>query len=958
MSLTSSPLDFFLSRKPLGFPDKSPILKIYRKPLGKFTPEPTLNRSLQQRQISTPCLGQQIQAQLFTHPLIAASGIATSADVQTQQLQRSRRQFPLPLKFISFETNTFATNTLLNTPLRTDSPNANAPPTIEPSEPSGDPVSPQTNLVQNKVDQQTELPQPQIQNLTSEAPTQEPGGTEPLQAKLDLAPPESTSTLSTLLLSNQELGQETTQVSPQSPSDGLPPVEQGPSKPGSTVVPSADAVSNIQPDLLEASQFSEYPTQTYSTDDSAEPSLDNSRLPALQETPSLQSFFLPNVQPSSLPFSSFLEQQTDPSPEFPSILPLTTNQLQGQLFPQTIETASASPPLIKEIPDLPQQSEGLMLLPQQPSTPMASLFPDQGNLIDAAAASLESPLDFLTTDDSGQTISFLPTLQRSSTQQVGDISIADSQLDITSKTFETIPWPLETSDSQQVQRNVWELPSSAEPENSDEISSVDYPWIAPPTISTEAPFVARSTNPEPIAKVQRQPQPLSNMDDALTAPSPDIPYQQQPEISLESADPSTLQSFSDRTSTEEDPPDISKFTSPANPAYQPNQGQQIKPDQRQPLLQPGIQADISLSPENIIDQPKLEPTSQTQPSLTIQPKLSAEILPKSEELQESSLPTTLPLPDEESSSLNYIQPLDAGQPTTDGTLRAKFMPLMPPLRQPLGAWDTVQDIMKRAISRQGLQETPAEIPTITAAPSTTEALPTETLPTETLPIEAALQLQVKSPPLVAPAAPSTPENWSSLEELLKTSTPAVQREAWEEQFPLLTPTTRPDTEAPETTEPGQTVINNPDVITAQLSSADIESWVHPREASSQGANPASPSIKLTNPLAESDTLSVLKTSGEKLDDDTLEQLAQSLYKRLHERLLLDQERTGQVAHYPVPWLRTTSQRGLKNTSTQSSTQNTSGKSEWSMPRAVDDLIQTVFLNLAQRSHYDRERHGL
>ena len=746
MSLPSPPLGFFLSRKPLGFLDKSLTWTVRQKPLGQFALEPTLERSSQQPKAIAPCLGQQIQAKLLTHPLIAASGIEPSKILQTQILQRSRRQFPLPLKFISFDTDTA---------LLTDSPGADTLSTTEPSEPLGDTGSLPANIVQNKIEQQSRDPQSPIQNLANEVPDQGPRGAEPLQAKLDLAPSESPSIL---FPSSQESVEETEQVSPQSPLNDLPPVDQETSDTASTGGRSVDAVSNIQPYLPESSQLSEYPTQAQPTVEATQPSLDDAELSALQELAASQAFPLPEVQPSSSTLPSFLNHQAESFPRFPSILPPTTNLLQRQLFPQALETASSSPTIAKGLPNLLQPSERPILLPQQPSTPMVPLFPEEGDLIDTpAGVNLELPLDSLATDDSDQTISLLPTLQRSPIQQASDISVADSQLDIASTRFDAMPWPLETSNVQQIYRSAWEPLSSSDSERSDEVLSINSPLTPPPKISSEVPFSIESIN-----QIQRQSQTFLNVDEALTAPSTDISPQQQSRIPLEPTDVLALEPFTEIIPIEKSLPNPSQFSSTDGQSFQPNQAQSTELLQRQPLFPPDAQADLSLSPENKINKPTLEPTLQIQQPLALQSKLLAEISSQSEELKESSS-----LPNKEPSFLNYIQSLDSVQPSTEfkGTLRAKYMPLMAPLRQPLGAWDTAQDIMKRSISRQSIQER-----------ATTASPPKETVRTG--------QPQAIASPVVAPPDASTPGNWSTLEELLTNSTSGKQREAWEEQNSL------------------------------------------------------------------------------------------------------------------------------------------------------------------------------
>lgn len=898
MSLPSSPLGFSLSRKPLGFPGKSSSWTMHQKPLGQFTPG--LDRFPLQPQAMTPCLGQIIQTKLLTHPLIAASGIEPPTELQTQPLQRTKRQFPR-LQFISFDPETLSPDSIF-------SPDTGS--LVEPSEPSEPPESTITDAPATELSRQTDdIVSPQTEPIQTQIPQQPTAQSQELESanefsdsltndlstdlsnepnSIEQPNPDSTTPLqpSAPLPSHQKSAADTRQAPPQGSSDAL------------SLKPSA-TLPNGQPDELPL--------------DPAKPTADqplDSSLPSRPEPPEFsRGQPVPSVAVADSPATilpSLLTQQPETTPKVPTPLPLP-NQLQPKGQPQPLETLTFGGAL-EQLSKSSQQPESqlpappLQLSPAQ-STAFAVTQPSE---IEPAESRLESLLKPLATDDdSSQNLTLLPNLQRTPTQPLREIPLEESLPDISPETFPDISPTDETIDEPQSRPSLWEQASFTESE----------------TTYTATPFPGASKIVPDMPFAMDGPQVQPQKDSALIAPSTNL----QADVSLTS--PITSPNLA--------PPDLElPDTKPFQPFLPPAPAAEITNTATY-----GGDSQVNRATDVLQQKSALQP--QTSPDETLEN--ASDIAPPSIQTQKTT-PIQPPVEDASESQWSDLPhaPVSPPAPTSDRLsppkppLQAKFMPLMPPLQRPLGPWDIVQDMMKRAITaQQSLNKT------ATTDPQSEE---------------------IGQPGVIQPrlhpstqADSSTPETWSSLDDLLATSHPPPQREAWEDQFSLLTPATAPRSEEIATTNLAQTTTDYTNGMTAQLPSAAIESDLQLPRVDPQTPTP---SIKLVNPLAEDSLSKRQQTIQGELDDDILEQLAQSLFKQVRDRLVVTQERMGTLGHYPAPWLTTTTQSGMPDSQTLSaSTQDISHKSEWPIPLSVDALIQTVLFNLTQRLNNDRERHG-
>ncbi|MEB3356340.1 MAG: hypothetical protein VKK04_06415 [Synechococcales bacterium] len=331
---------------------------------------------------------------------------------------------------------------------------------------------------------------------------------------------------------------------------------------------------------------------------------------------------------------------------------------------------------------------------------------------------------------------------------------------------------------------------------------------------------------------------------------------------------------------------------------------------------------------------------------------------------------------------------ESNSPNTAPIIQAKFTPLMPSLRHPLGQWQRLQEGRVLADANPDLDTSSADEPSeastfgvhtshaalvtndsavtqnSTAASSSivspssegsTAKQPTAKQPPEAQPTEVGVSEGELGSTAADTGPIATPQNWSNIEDLLVSSALSLQpslQEDWEQQFSLLSPTTRRSAEAPPTEAP----LDGPEsaMMSAKLTAQSIPNRFQPGNA----ADAVSSAVTLANPL---DALPGGEQALGELDDETLEQLARYLYCHFRDRLVLAQERHGLPAAYPSAWLAVVPRSSLAGRSPsypQTGPPRASpGDGEVPIPREVEGLIETICGSLADRLRYDRERHG-
>ncbi|MEM9213266.1 MAG: hypothetical protein AAGD25_02870 [Cyanobacteria bacterium P01_F01_bin.150] len=210
-----------------------------------------------------------------------------------------------------------------------------------------------------------------------------------------------------------------------------------------------------------------------------------------------------------------------------------------------------------------------------------------------------------------------------------------------------------------------------------------------------------------------------------------------------------------------------------------------------------------------------------------------------------------------------------------------------------------------------------------------------------------------------------PKNWSSIEDLLAQQPPAVQaKEAWESQFPLLSPSS--DRQSPQTPKT-QVDSSAPEMISAKLDLNALLSETLSDDASDldvlETAIPDSPMLRDSSdlpPEIPSEPLAEVVPSPSSMingdpDQDTLELLAHTLYQTVRSRLSSSQAHHHRPLYDPLPW---TSAIHLPSSKAQSrNTQKPRASPPCPYSRKVEDLLWYVHDNLTHRLRRDRDRHG-
>lgn len=891
MSLPETPLGAHVSRMPLGFSGNLARWTIRQKPLGQFTPASTpasllpRDRPSQRHPEMTPCLGQVIQAQLLTHPLIAASGMGATASPQAEAPHSVNKRFPLPLKFTTLDIGESSATepaqtiraALLPIINRRDEPDE----TIEKSsDRSPDPTPPPL--------QQRES------TFTDDSPALPANDTDLLQP--DMAAPSSAAAIAPAS-SNQasDLNQALidSSESPACPShEPMPPA-------------SSDIVSAVPPPSTEPHAAVEPLTGQPVVNDLQARA--NETVQPLQRFPSLTE---PEPTVDTSPFLP--DPLANTTPQVPSLLPSpeTPQETFPPPFSETPETGDFSE--FPESPDPPQPAE-------TPPVQLRTQWPIESpteptDLTEPVEDDVESPLDLLQSPSVP-----LPELSRladssdpersSLTDSLETDSLDDGPIQARFRELPAEPAPeIAPSDQSWVQPHLQQPPQTDSLESAPFTDASAVPSVAPPNLPSEIAPIA-----EPIDEIHRRSLDLRRGDGLPPSSPTDVQAAFQPVEPLNSQD---VPSFLPPVTTEEE-----IATAPIFPIADPviprqNEAEPAQPFQQRfsllPAIAPNEEESLSETDDPGVTSP-IQPRSQSDgPASEILDEARSSVTPRSQTISPNDQP---------------IMP--------QSPIRAKFLPLMPSLRHPLGPWGSVQDVVRRMRQRS------------------------EAEPKENIPIQPQLagsdQRTEENPAQPNYPGSSTSETWASIEDLLAASQPAMQREPWEDQFALLTPTPKPDPAGTVQAKAAPAARDASDFITAKAFGAVAEP---PRSSSQPSTQAPTSTIKLVNPLLETGVSDLAQSSEEALDEETLEQLAHILYKQVRDRLVLTQERYGCPNYYPPPWLTVTSQLHLSQQPTKKmATSDASGKSLWPSSPKANDFMQAVFLNLTQRLHNDRERHG-
>ncbi len=822
----------------------------------------------------------------MTHPLIAASGIGTGLSRHSLSSQDVTRPFPLSWKFISFDADGSESLPLIqaDSVISGDVSDSVLPP---------DDKGPPADFIQEPSSQSLDLQSLDI-NLARDSITEPFDSTDRRQPDQNRIQPE-----------RSDLERSPTLDSPSASYDlGIPN--------------DLDIPSDIQLDVINTLSGQTQQVEGRSPDQKNQltfPPTDK----RLTSSPSQNRSITIQTETSSLLSPLFsLNQQAEATPELPSILP-SSDPTQNLLQRQSSEMKFLAGPL----------------------------FDGTNPALDVTLpASLAPPFGFQATPFStdSQSIPSFAAVQDTSNIQRRDIPSKESTIEPIPSTVPIVPSFLKSAEKYSTQPSGLEI----SPLQAPEIPSVKAFSVEPLPIQAEFSPVTDITE-----TIQMQLPLAPYLDAAELAPLPTTPSDFQITEPALSSDILTLQPFITPVEAVQAVQAASQFTdSDQAQSFDTESSHDLS---HQPLIQPTINAEVSLrlepfdqSPESPAVQRQRLDVPAREGSLLDVPRYPANDveLPDSQKSLEPPIQPTLPFlqPSPEiSSTLRVLdtEAPEAGRSPTNSSpqrfIRGKFTPLTPPLRHPLGAWNTVQDMIQRAIATS--QEVPDSRPfdlqrrTINSSES-------------------------GSPPVLVPPESEVPETWSSIEDLITSTTTPVQREAWEDQFPVLSPIPtqrQQDSNADESLPSFQPGRDTAEMVTAQLNPAALAPPTLPGDDVIQTLTLP---ITLKNSFSQEDLANAKKKATQTLDDETLEQLAQSLYKHVRDRLILSQERHEPVIHYPSSWLNVISQLSLtEKQNAKMSGQSTSHKSEYPTSIEVDELIYSAYLSFSQRLNNDRERHS-
>lgn len=924
MALPSIPLGLQASRAPLGSLQRFRGRSVHQKPLGLFTvsrfsasSSPTV-KNAEQTSI-TPCLlGQSIQARLLTHPLITASGI------QANSLQRSPtpRSNPLPfaLKFITFDT-------------------ADAPVTWPQSPPAEEATSTDATSLGSRVEglPENRSPQSPVQRreaATTPASTSKPSSLEDLSedsspASID-APQSPTPSLQSAIETDDTLNQDVTE------SENL--VDSASTLFPDEIEPLTTAGNSIQRRSIEL-PLNEGDVETASDALRSSPPI-NDLLP-FQALPSLD---VQSESTADLP--SLLPSPADDESTVPTVIPAPSVSPDALLWesPEAITTADTE----ARSPDLPESVTPSIAQPVELGEAVSNLVEpspsittdwesDEARLFQAAplperqpAAPVDAATDIDQMESPSADLSDAPLTSSIQTDAVDAISPASAVAAGPSTSLVDAPptslTPL--ADVDDIQANHDSLDSSdlsnESPESVTEAAAlVDLPSAIP----TEGPMPedVEGSVAEPADSISPTAS-VPGLQPLITpAVDADSDRSDNPPLDFEIA---SAPDISPQTFEDVSPPTEATVSQVAQASTDAASVQEMADSTLAEMLIPHAESKSPGTQPPIQPQPDLTPELQPRP---VEPVKNSEATAKDDFTEPTSATTQNRLPALPSSASPQTDPVTPQ--FARKTIRAKFTPLMKSLRFPLGSWESTADFVARS-------------------QKVTSDIPEETTPTlGTIP-QVLWQISPDQPDNAATQTTQSSDSWSSVEELLAQTVQTRQREPWEDQFNLLDPQKKRDAigKLDGLSEESEPTVQPEIQARLRTTFPDVS-------MDSEAISLETESIKLTTSEIASDSLSRGLSAGAKLDDETLEQLAHSLYREIREHLPLLRERQGIPNYYPHPWLTVFAQERLLSKQQVGTERMASANGSFTQSAAVIELIQMSLLLINQRLSCDRDRHG-
>lgn len=514
------------------------------------------------------------------------------------------------------------------------------------------------------------------------------------------------------------------------------------------------------------------------------------------------------------------------------------------------------------------------------------------------------------------------------------------------------------------------IPQQTESISVTESSDMDSLQLQPLEPSAQTPIPTESSSP--VHQLQAQPlgqliEPIHQVGElfgqeaATNQPNPLETEQAQAQDTIplsQEAQPLTAKQSEMPIVAQAEPPPIQQQIEPATEALE------AEPSTQQPALNPQLNNREAIAPTASI------PVSETEARKNLP---ATDPLPPQIELKSANQPqaaTEYPTESGASAVVEHpsseastsIEPAVSNIDQTQQTIQAKLEPAtsqeQPPITSSIA---TSTDIHKNAPDtiapdtiEQSRDQIRLDIPQLPQHPplglqkplAATPDLLRTILPDQKLrspPIESSQSattssLSVPNELTETPAAKrDTPMTWSSVAELLGESSTTNRRpESWQEQFNLQTP------------------------VTEELISPRLEQTSQPPTI---GGN-AAQEYTLTSPLANLDTqlpdqIVGLQDKSTLINEEQMELLAQTVYRLMRDRFILNQERSLHVVASHSHWLDVFSYHNFQSTAPSNSTSSAPNQQlvldNYPPDRQLQTLVQEVYQLTQLRLEQDRER---
>jgi hypothetical protein len=279
---------------------------------------------------------------------------------------------------------------------------------------------------------------------------------------------------------------------------------------------------------------------------------------------------------------------------------------------------------------------------------------------------------------------------------------------------------------------------------------------------------------------------------------------------------------------------------------------------------------------------------------------------------------------------------------------SKFVPAMKALQTPLGNWE--------AFNRYRQPSAPANLPNLNR--KGIESLLTSSDPNSSLMPSADSTSPEVSPNRTQDSSVSiVPRQWESIEDLINSRSLDISQEEWSEQFQLPS--------LPSSNSISESIQKQiPDVAARFSEMPDVEDEPYISNALDNLGEDVSLSrltlqsrsvVRTNDSIANAGHPQLTQQADTTPSHEMLEMIARAIYKRLRDRILIEQERRGHSIHAPPSWTVPSTSVG-RSLSEKKSSSGVSHQNSNPFSSCIYELTQTSYLYLMQRIASDQERY--